>query len=514
MPYVCTELETRSARARMLIDGADPALAYLGPRAVGGSCSPCRRRAPARGRAVRPAPTWSRRSRGCAPSGRGSRQVVVKLDAGVSGEGNAIVELRGLPRPGARAELRADRRARRRDAPAGRRASRSATTSSGSSAAAGSSRSGSSGASCAARACSSSSAPGEARIVSTHDQILAATCASAAASRPSPRTPRDHRGGAAGRRAAGRGGCLRARRDRLHRRPQPLRHWSAYAIEINLRKGDDAPPHDARAAQRRRVRPGRRLPCPGRRAAPLRRHRPPRVPAPDRARQQRAARARRAPGPRRDGCGVVFHMLSSLGELGRMGMTAIGHSAADAQLRYDTDSACCWPRRSNWTPRSLSHDLAQVSPQQDVPASRRTFDLEAAMRSCLLALAFIALLPATARADCADADTIPTAQPERHPRRAAVPAQRGTEKRDLPRLRENARLRRAATEHSAEMIDGATSPDGARRRDSRPLGSGYAGDSRWVFGENLAWGPGNWPRRRRDGGVAGLLRAAPHDPRA
>ncbi len=32
-----------------------------------------------------------------------------------------------------------------------------------------------------------------------------------------------------------------------------------------------------------------------------------------------------------DGCGVVFHMLSALDDLGRVGLTAIGNTAADAQ---------------------------------------------------------------------------------------------------------------------------------------------------------------------------------------
>ena len=36
-----------------------------------------------------------------------------------------------------------------------------------------------------------------------------------------------------------------------------------------------------------------------------------------------------------DGTGVVFHMLSALGELGRMGMTVIGSTAADAQERFE-----------------------------------------------------------------------------------------------------------------------------------------------------------------------------------
>ena len=36
-----------------------------------------------------------------------------------------------------------------------------------------------------------------------------------------------------------------------------------------------------------------------------------------------------------DGCGVVFHMLSALDELGRVGLTAIGNTAADAQRRFE-----------------------------------------------------------------------------------------------------------------------------------------------------------------------------------
>ena len=36
-----------------------------------------------------------------------------------------------------------------------------------------------------------------------------------------------------------------------------------------------------------------------------------------------------------DGCGVVFHMLSALDELGRVGLTAIGNTAADAQSRFE-----------------------------------------------------------------------------------------------------------------------------------------------------------------------------------
>src|SRR4051812_6026344 len=112
VPYVCTELEHALGRELELpIHGADPALAYLGTKsgarelfAAAGVAHPLGIEhvasradvidAIARLRAVRPR----------------IGQVVVKLDAGVSGEGNAIVELRGLPRPGAKSE-----RARMRD---------------------------------------------------------------------------------------------------------------------------------------------------------------------------------------------------------------------------------------------------------------------------------------------------------------------------------------------------------------------------------------------------------------
>ena len=92
------------------------------PRAARASCS----RAPASSTrwassGSPAAPTRSRRSRACAPPSRSSQQVVVKLDAGVSGEGNAIVELAGLP--AARLALREapHRPALRRDADGGAR---------------------------------------------------------------------------------------------------------------------------------------------------------------------------------------------------------------------------------------------------------------------------------------------------------------------------------------------------------------------------------------------------------
>src|SRR4051795_13120855 len=106
VPYVCTEIEVELGHALGIpVNGADPALAHLGTKSGGrelfaraGVAIPLghehvRSRADvvdaiARLRAVKPR----------------LGQVVVKLDAGVSGEGNAIVELAGLPVPGSRYE--------------------------------------------------------------------------------------------------------------------------------------------------------------------------------------------------------------------------------------------------------------------------------------------------------------------------------------------------------------------------------------------------------------------------
>ncbi len=107
VPYITTDLEFALGKELGIpVMGADPALAYLGTKSGGrelfasaGVAHPLgvehvRSRADviaaiARLRSVRPR----------------IGQVVVKLDAGVSGEGNAIVELRGIGRTGTRAEL-------------------------------------------------------------------------------------------------------------------------------------------------------------------------------------------------------------------------------------------------------------------------------------------------------------------------------------------------------------------------------------------------------------------------
>jgi uncharacterized protein YkwD len=66
--------------------------------------------------------------------------------------------------------------------------------------------------------------------------------------------------------------------------------------------------------------------------------------------------------------------------------------------------------------------------------------------------------------------------------------------RDLPKLKENTRLRKAAAKHSADMVDKGyfshTAPDEDTFVD-RILAAGYVrSDEGWTLGENLAWGTG------------------------
>ena len=121
------------------------------------------------------------------------QSVIVKLNEGVSGEGNAMVDLRGLPPPGS-AEERAAIAERLRpmeferpdtpfDAYVAKLGQRAA-----------SSRNASPAPSCAARACSCGSLPGgQVELLSTHDQLLggpSGRATSAAASRRTSPTRR------------------------------------------------------------------------------------------------------------------------------------------------------------------------------------------------------------------------------------------------------------------------------------------------------------------------------------
>jgi hypothetical protein len=341
VPYVCTELEAALGKELGLpVHGADPALAHLGTKSGGrelfaraGVAHPLGIEhvstradviaAIARLRAVRPR----------------LGQVVVKLDDGVSGEGNATVELRGLPRPGTRTEAAkiADRvDAMRLQAPNVaqheyfERLARGGVVEER----------------IVARELRSPSVqlelgPMEARIVSTHDQILTDDMCVGCRFPAEPAyaaviTEAAERIGAE---LVAAGAIGRAAIDFIVARNQSGT-WSAYAIEINLRKGATTHPLTAlelltqsaydpftnafhhNGEERHYV-------------------------ATDHLESPRLqALANGAlfaldglPGLDADGCGVVFHMLSALGELGRMGMTVIGRSATDAQLRYDTAAA-------------------------------------------------------------------------------------------------------------------------------------------------------------------------------
>ena len=97
--------------------------------------------------------------------------------------------------------------------------------------------------------------------------------------------------------------------------------------------------------------------------------------------------------------------------------------------------------------------------------------------------------------DCAGADLVPAAGNVGAVRDAVLCLHNQVRARNgLPRLREDARLQRAAAGHSADMVERRyfdhTAP-GGRGMVSRILGAGYARPNEgWMLGENLAWGTG------------------------
>jgi hypothetical protein len=338
VPYVSTELEYALGRELGIpVHGADPALAHLGTKSGARELF---------GRAGVAYPLGSEHITGRADAIeaiaqlRAARprlaQAVVKLDAGVSGEGNAIVELRGLPRPGSPRELH--RIGERFDAlhleAAGvtRHAYLERLA-----------RGGIVEERLVGRELRSPSVqleltPGDARVVSTHDQILCgqtymgcrfpATRAYARAITESAQR--------IGAQLVEAGALGRVGIDFVVVRDGSGR-WRVYAIEINLRKGGTTHPlaalelltggaYDPEAAAfltpagaRRHYVATDHLESPT--LCALGRNGLLALPA--------------LPGLAPDGCGVVFHMLSALDELGRVGLTAIGDSAADAQRRFD-----------------------------------------------------------------------------------------------------------------------------------------------------------------------------------
>ena len=341
VPYVCTDLEYALGKELGLpVHGADPALAHLGTKSGG-------RELFARAGVAHPLGIENVYTRADVIAAiirlRAVRprigQVVVKLDDGVSGEGNAIVELRGLPRPGAKAERariaeRVDNM--RLQAPGVSlqdyldRLERGGVVEER----------------IVARELRSPSVqlelgPREAKVVSTHDQILTDDmCVGcrfpAESSYAGLITEAAER---IGQHLVDAGAHGRAAIDFIVARNRSGT-WSAYAIEINLRKG--ATTHPLTALEL--LSGGAYDSTHGTFALGLEeRH----YVATDHLESPRLTALGKGalfelealPGLDEDGCGVVFHMISALDELGRMGMTVIGRSATDAQLRYDTITA-------------------------------------------------------------------------------------------------------------------------------------------------------------------------------
>jgi hypothetical protein len=339
VPYVSTELEQAVGDALGIpVHGADPALASFGTKSGSRELFT---------RAGVPHPLGVERVTGredavAAIAGlRAQRpaleRVVLKLDAGVSGEGNAIVDLRGLPHPGARTEAR--RIGERFDAMALEAVGVPQAVYLERLASGGVVEEWITGTELRSPSVQLELSPGGgAQVVSTHDQILSGQrylgCrfpAEPAYARAITESAR--RVGALLAEAGARG---RAGIDFVVAR-DGAGEWHAYAIEVNLRSGGTTHPlaalellsggaYDADAAV---------FTTPA--GAP--RH----YVATDHLESPRLRalghsgllRLQALPRLAADGCGVVFHMLSALDELGRVGLTAIGHTAADAQSRFE-----------------------------------------------------------------------------------------------------------------------------------------------------------------------------------
>jgi uncharacterized protein YkwD len=130
------------------------------------------------------------------------------------------------------------------------------------------------------------------------------------------------------------------------------------------------------------------------------------------------------------------------------------------------------------------------------------FDAPRLLLAFVLAACVVVVLPSAAaeagtrkRSECANT-TLQPAPGNLAVVREAVLCLHNRERaaRGLPLLRENAKLRRAAEGHSADMVAAHyfahESLSGADMA-ARILGTGYARGQGWSLGENIAWGTGN-----------------------
>ncbi|HUO74912.1 MAG TPA: peptide ligase PGM1-related protein [Solirubrobacteraceae bacterium] len=284
-------------------------------------------------------------------------RVVVKLDEGVSGEGNALVELDGLPAPGAPDE--ADRLAERVDSLAPEAPGVTARMYLDKLAA----RGGIVEQWITGRDLRSPSVQlqitpfGEVHVVSTHDQILGGPsgqkylgCRFPAAPACAPAISALAR--RIGGHLAAAGVIGRLAIDFVVARDERGR-WQPYAIELNLRKGGTTHPFDTLAHLTGGTYDADRSTF----TTPTGREK--HYVATDHF-EEPALRALGRDGllalVRRDGLrfdpmartGAVFHMLSSLNEIGRTGFTAIADSAEEADALYEHVQS---------TVRARAHDL-------------------------------------------------------------------------------------------------------------------------------------------------------------
>jgi uncharacterized protein YkwD len=122
----------------------------------------------------------------------------------------------------------------------------------------------------------------------------------------------------------------------------------------------------------------------------------------------------------------------------------------------------------------------------------------ARLLSCLaLAIAFtLGAGPPAPAAECANADVAPTAD-NLDDVRGAILCLTNVERRSrhLQPLRENAKLRKAAGSHSADMVRNGffahTAPDGDTFVDRVVKARYVLRNDAWTLGENLAWGTGD-----------------------
>ena len=274
----------------------------------------------------------------------GATDAIVKLNDGVSGRGNATVELRGLPAPGSSEETRGAARARRRRWPSSITRCASSTTWAACARTGASSRSGSSGLEVRSPSVQLRVTPlGEVELLSTHDQLLGGPSGQ---SYLGCRFPADFAYARAITAEAAKIGAQLASEGVLGRFAVDFvvvrdahGDWDPYAIELNLRKGGTTHPF----LTLQFLTDGSYDPVTGLFTAPSGREK--HLVATDHLESELLrgltiddlfdiiVRQRLHFDPARQ-TGVVFHMISALSENGRIGLTAVGDTPEQADATY------------------------------------------------------------------------------------------------------------------------------------------------------------------------------------